>query len=199
MASNASRTSTLEDTASLHDERLDDLEGNVEILEDDMTSNAQRITNIESDYATEGYVVTAVVAAAAAGGVVDGAISTLAVLKPTNWGALAPDSSLDTYVDGKILLSETVVHRPFDWISYPPLNLGGVPTGESTTLKSYTDTKGASIADQKVSAFKNGDSSYLKLRNTGGDDSSRVSPFGEFRHFRFGFTKRLETHHNLER
>jgi hypothetical protein len=74
-----------------------------------MTSNAQRITNIESDYATEGYVDTAVVAAAAAGGVVDGAISTLAVLKPTNWGTLAPDSSLDTYVDGKILLSETVV------------------------------------------------------------------------------------------
>ena len=68
-----------------------------------MTSNAQRITNIESDYATEGYVDTTVVAAAAADGVVDGAIATLPVLC-----ALAPDSSLDTYVDGKILLSETV-------------------------------------------------------------------------------------------
>ena len=33
--------------------KLVPVEGDVEVLEDDMTSNAQRITNIESDYATE--------------------------------------------------------------------------------------------------------------------------------------------------
>ena len=146
-----------------------------------MTSNAQRITHIESDYATEGYVDTAVVAAAAAGGVIDGAISTLAVLKPTNWGALGPDSSLDTYVGGKILLSETVVHRPFDWISYPPLDSEGNPTLEETALKSYTDRKIKNIAEEKVSELKNGGSSYFNLRNTSGTTLLQFlqSPSGE--------------------
>ena len=175
LVSNASRIDVLETDLASNAVRIDvmedDLASNVAritTLEDDMTSNAQRITHIESDYATEGYVDTAVVAAAAAGGVVDGAISTLAVLKPTNWGTSAPDSSLDTYVDGKILLSETVVHRPFDWIPYPPLDSEGNPTLEETTLKSYTDRKIKNIAEEKVSDLKNGGSGYFNLRNTSG-------------------------------
>ena len=47
------------------------------------------------------------------------------------------------------------------------MDSGGYSTGEPTTLKSYTDRKGASIADQKVSNFKNGGSAYLNLRNNG--------------------------------
>ena len=85
------------------------------MLEADMTSNAQRITNIESDYAKE-YVDTAIIASTLAGGVVDGAIATFSVPIPTNWGTLAPaDNGLDTYIRRRQnTLSETVVRRPLD-------------------------------------------------------------------------------------
>jgi len=74
-----------------------------------------------------------------------------------------------------------VVHRPFDWISYPPLDSEGNPTLEEATLKSYTDRKIKNVAEEKVSELKNGGSSYFNLRNTSGTTLLQFlqSPSGE--------------------
>jgi predicted nucleic acid-binding Zn-ribbon protein len=179
LTDNASRVSTLETDVSSHTGRLELLEsnisyeregdtdvftGNVYTLSVVVDDHASRISTIESDYVTTNELITATAASAAASAGTSGLISTASTWFTTSSGTSKTvgdwfEELNETYEDDEEFSLKNLVNKPSDWDTYPP------SIGANTTLKSYTEQKSAYQADQKVNAFKNGNSSYLKLRD----------------------------------
>ena len=116
----------------------------------------------DKGYATESYVDGQVVKTSAINILIGAAVSTGITAFKTAY--------VDVSVNAKNALQDahseaTYVQYPFDWSNYPPLNSSGVSTGEDPTLKSYTDRKIMDISGLRIDDFKNGISSYLKLRD----------------------------------
>jgi len=71
--------------------------------------------------------------------------------KPDDWNTWSSPDGLKSYVERKAVM------HPSDWLAYP----ADPPYFGSKTLKVYTEGK--------VNNFKDGNSSYLKLRDASGD------------------------------
>jgi hypothetical protein len=185
LISNASRICVVETNLTSNTSRI-------ETLETDLTSNSYRVVSLETtdasrgtsiqglydadyapkswvndkDYATESYVNGAVASASAVGLLIDAAVASRATSQsvtdlsdvvntkvpvPSDWTALSSPDGLKTYVETKV--GSDVVRTPADWLAYPddPPNFG------SSNLKVY--------AEGKVNNFKDGNSSYMKLRD----------------------------------
>ena len=169
LASNAARIDTLDSTVSSQGNTLSSHGNRLDTLEDDVDTLETDVQYIQDNYATDTDLTTAVASEAAATVAAIAAASALLVPKPTDWATRTPAGTLPQYVDSKIGSSSVIVFRPVDWISYPELDSEGNPViPVHTTLRSYTDTKIENGVDSGIDTFRDGGSSYLRLRNTTG-------------------------------
>ena len=169
LASNAARIDTLDSTVSSQGNTLSSHGNRLDTLEDDVDTLETDVQYIQDNYATDTDLTTAVASEAAATVAAIAAPSALLVPKPTDWATRTPAGTLPQYVDSKIGSSSVIVFRPVDWISYPELDSEGNPViPVHTTLRSYTDTKIENGVDSGIDTFRDGGSSYLRLRNTTG-------------------------------
>ena len=203
LASNASRIDTLNSTVSSHGSTLSSHGNRLDTLEDDVDTLETGVQYIQDNYATDTDLTTAVASEAAATVAAIAAASALLVPKPTDWATRTPAGTLPQYVESKIGSSSVIVFRPFDWISYPELDSEGNPViPVHTTLRSYTDTKIENGVDSGIDTFRDGGSSYLRLRNTTGGTLLQFlrSPKDQFGSTIFGSSAasdwKLETNSN---
>ena len=183
LTSNASRVTSLETDVTSNTTRLELLEsnisydrtvtvdgveetvnGNVHTLSVVVDDHESRIADIEDDYVTSSQLTAATAASAVASTGTSGLISTASTFFTNATGSSKTVSDWfeelgDTYDVDEDFTLQNLVNKPSDWTTYPPTG------GGDTTLKSYTEQKSAYEATQKVNAFKNGNSGYVKLRD----------------------------------